>query len=145
MPLIKLSLCILFSNLTFSQFTRFTAGAVRDASLIPGLGRSPGEWNGNPLQYSGLENFMGRGARWVIVHRVTNSRPYRPTEHTPNTHICTHTCVYLCVCVCVYTHTDSFHLVQYFEGSINKVVQEMMYNMRHTPILVWKLIRGAVN
>ena len=39
------------------------AGAVRDASLILGLGRSPGEWNGNPLQYSGLENFMGRGAR----------------------------------------------------------------------------------
>ena len=81
------------------------AGAVRDASMILGLGRSPGEWNGNPLQYSGLENFMGRGARWVIVHRVTNNRPYRPTEHTPNTHICTHTCVYLCVCVCVCVYT----------------------------------------
>ena len=49
------------------------AGAVRDVSLIPGLGRSPGEGNDNPLQYSCLENFMGRGVRWVIVHRVAKS------------------------------------------------------------------------
>jgi len=35
------------------------AGDARDAGLIPGLGRSPGEGNGNPLQYSCLENLMG--------------------------------------------------------------------------------------
>ena len=44
------------------------AGDARDASLIPGLGRSPGLGNGNPLQYSCLENSMDRGAWWAIVH-----------------------------------------------------------------------------
>ena len=38
------------------------AGDARDAGLIPELGRSPGEGNGNPLQYSYLENSMDRGA-----------------------------------------------------------------------------------
>ena len=38
---------------------------------IPGLGRSPGEGNGNPLQYSCLENPMDRGAWQAIIHRVT--------------------------------------------------------------------------
>ena len=42
-----------------------------DADLIPGLGRSPGEGNGNPLQYSCLENSMDRGAWWTTVHGVT--------------------------------------------------------------------------
>ena len=37
-------------------------------SLIPGSGRSPGEGNGNPLQYSCLENPMDRGAWWATVH-----------------------------------------------------------------------------
>ena len=41
-----------------------------DMSLIPGSGRCPGEGNGNPLQYSCLENPMGRGAWWDTVHRV---------------------------------------------------------------------------
>ena len=36
-----------------------------DSSLIPGLGRSPGEGNSSPLQYSCLENSMDRGARWT--------------------------------------------------------------------------------
>ena len=42
--------------------------------LIPGSGRSPGEGNGNPLQYSCLENSMNGGARWVTVHGVTKSQ-----------------------------------------------------------------------
>ena len=41
---------------------------------IPGLGRAPGEENGNPLQYSCLENPMDRGALWAIVHRVAKSQ-----------------------------------------------------------------------
>ena len=45
------------------------AGEVRDAGSIPGLGRSPGEGNGNPLQYSCLENPMDRGAWRATVHR----------------------------------------------------------------------------
>ena len=44
-----------------------------DTVSIPGLGRSPGEGNGNPLQYSCLENPMDRGAWWATVHRVTES------------------------------------------------------------------------
>ena len=41
--------------------------------LIPGLGRFPGEGNGNLLQYSCLENSMDRGAWWATVHGVTKS------------------------------------------------------------------------
>jgi len=40
-----------------------------DVGLIPGLGRSPGGGNGNPLQHSYLENPMDRGAWWTMVHR----------------------------------------------------------------------------
>ena len=46
---------------------------VGDLGLIPGLGSSPGEGHGNPLQYSCLENPMDRGAWWAMVHRVTES------------------------------------------------------------------------
>ena len=42
-----------------------------DPGLILGLGRSPGEGNGNPLQYSCLVNPMDRGASWATVHGVT--------------------------------------------------------------------------
>ena len=41
-----------------------------DPSSIPGLGRSPGERNGNPLQCSYLRNPLDRGAWWAIVHAV---------------------------------------------------------------------------
>ena len=44
-----------------------------DLSLIPGSGSSPGEGNGYPLQYSCLENFMGRGAWRAAAHRVPKS------------------------------------------------------------------------
>ena len=47
---------------------------MRDVSSIPGLGRSPGGQHGNPLQYSGLENPVDRGAWRAAVHRVTKSR-----------------------------------------------------------------------
>ena len=50
------------------------AGDSRDAGLIPGLGRSPGERNSNPLQYSCLENPMDRGAWWATVHGVSKSQ-----------------------------------------------------------------------
>ena len=47
-----------------------TAGDTGDLSSIPGLGRSPGEGNGNPLQYSCVENPMDRGAWQTIDHGV---------------------------------------------------------------------------
>ena len=49
------------------------AGEIRDASLIPGSGRFPGGGNGNPLQYSCLENPMDREAWQATVHGVTKS------------------------------------------------------------------------
>ena len=48
-------------------------GDIRDAGSIPWLGRSTGGGNGNPLQYSCLENPMGRGAWWTTVHVITQS------------------------------------------------------------------------
>ena len=47
--------------------------AMQETSLILGSGRSPGEGNGNPLQYSYLENFTDRGALWAIVHGIAES------------------------------------------------------------------------
>ena len=49
------------------------AGAVGDTGSIPESGRSPGERNGNPLQYSYLENFMDRDVWQAIVQRVAKS------------------------------------------------------------------------
>ena len=49
------------------------AGDIRDEGSIPGSGRSPGEGQGNPLQYSCPENPMDRGTWRAAVHRVTNN------------------------------------------------------------------------
>ena len=46
------------------------AGDMRELGSIPGSERSPGEGNGNPLQYPCLENPMDRRAWWATVHRV---------------------------------------------------------------------------
>ena len=50
-----------------------SARSVGNSGSIPGSGRSPGEGNGNPLQYSCLENSMDGGAWWAAVHGVTKS------------------------------------------------------------------------
>ena len=57
------------------------AGDIRDVSLIPGSGRSPGEGNGNLLQYSCLENPTDRGAWRATVHRVTKCWTRLSTQH----------------------------------------------------------------
>ena len=57
-------------------------GEVRNTGFIPGLGSSPGGGNGNPLQYSCLENPMDRGVGWATVHGVTESDLTEVTEHT---------------------------------------------------------------
>ena len=66
-----------------------------DSGLIPGLGRSHGEGNGNYLQYSGLENSMDRGAWRATVNGVTKS-------HTRLSNLPFMKCfiLYLNVCVC---------------------------------------------
>ena len=57
-----------------------SAGDTRDASLIPGSGRSPGEGNGNPLQYFCLKNSMDRGAWWATVLEVSKSQVWLSTH-----------------------------------------------------------------
>ena len=54
--------------------SKASAYNVGDLCSIPGSGRSPGEGNGNPLQYSCLENSMDGGAWWATVHGVSKSR-----------------------------------------------------------------------
>ena len=56
-----------------SSEVKASACNAGDLGLIPGSGRFPGEGNGNPLQYSCLENPMGRGAWWATVYGVTKS------------------------------------------------------------------------
>ena len=56
---------------------------------IPGSERAPGEGNGNPLQYSCLENLMDRGIWWVTVHGVAKESD--TTEQLTHTHTHTHT------------------------------------------------------
>ena len=70
----------------YSWFTGFPGGSeikkkkkksacnTGDQGLIPKLGRSPGEGNDYPLQYSCLENSMDRGAWWATVHGVAKSQ-----------------------------------------------------------------------
>ena len=70
-----------FNNILFGIQKNFkipgdseSAYNAGDPGLIPGSGRSPGEGNGNPLQYSCLENSTERGAWRAIVHRVAKSQ-----------------------------------------------------------------------
>ena len=65
-----------------------------DLGSIPGLGRSPGVGNGNPLQYFCLGNPMDTGTWQVTVHGSQKVRHDQVTK--------THTCV--CVCVCIYAY-----------------------------------------
>ena len=58
----------------FSSDGKASACNVGDLGLIPGSGRSPGEGNGNPLEYSCLGNSMDGGTWWPTVHRVAKSR-----------------------------------------------------------------------
>ena len=61
---------------------KYLPASARDKGSIPGWGRSPGEGNGNPLQYSGLENPMDGGAWRTAVLGVSKSWT-RLSSHTP--------------------------------------------------------------
>ena len=51
-----------------------SARDIRDEGLIPGSGRSPAGGQGNPLQYSCLENLKDRGTQWATVHGITKNQ-----------------------------------------------------------------------
>ena len=61
-------------HVVYGSEVKASACKAGDLGLIPGSGRSPGEGNGNPLQYFCLENPMDRGVWWATVHRVAKSR-----------------------------------------------------------------------
>ena len=61
------------------------AGDIRDTGSIPGLGRSSGGGQGNPLQHSYLENPMDRGAWQAMAHRVAKSRTQLKQLNTQHT------------------------------------------------------------
>ena len=65
-----MSKCGLLWQLSYKE----SACKAGDVGLTPGLGRSPGGGNGNPLQYSCLENPVDTGAWWATVHGVTKNQ-----------------------------------------------------------------------
>ena len=76
---------------------------ARVAGSIPGLGRSPGVGNGNPLQYSCLENSMDKGAWQATVHGAAKSQIRLSTQE--------------CVCVCIiYNFYEQISQVQTFRA-----------------------------
>ena len=98
-------------------------GDIRDMGSIPGSGISLGEENGNPLQYSCLENPMDRGVWWALVHRVTKSQKQlkQLSIHTKSTSLKTFVIyvvsyidvlVFLACCISKYAH----HLIIKGEG-----------------------------
>ena len=73
---------ILFPDLREVNSNFGPEGDAGDVGSIPGLGRSPGVGNGNPLQYSCLGNSMDSGTWWATVHGSQRVEHYLATEHT---------------------------------------------------------------
>ena len=76
-----------WQGLAWGSEGKESAFSVGNPGLIPGLGRSPGGGNGNPLQYSCLENSMDRGAWWATVHGVKKNQTWLSnSQHILMTH-----------------------------------------------------------
>ena len=91
------------------------AGDIRDMGSIPGLERSPGGGHGSPLQYSCLENPMGRGALQATVHRVRKSWT-QLRQLSMHTYMCACVCEYMCVYVYMYVYIciyECIHIYMY--------------------------------
>ena len=91
--------CKYHSSLAYTDFPGGSDGkesdcSVGDPSFISGSGRSPGEENGNPLQYPCLENPMDRGSWRATVHGVTKSQPWLQGLTHTHTHTHTHFSIY---------------------------------------------------
>ena len=67
-------MCVYLPGLPMSSEGKESASNAEDPDLIPWLERSPGEENGNPLQYSCLENSMDRGAGKAAADGITKSQ-----------------------------------------------------------------------
>ena len=65
---------VIINSFPAGSVVKNLAANARDAGSLPEWGRSPGEGNSNPFQYSCLKNLIDKGARWATVHRVSKSR-----------------------------------------------------------------------
>ena len=144
-----------------SYIRDFPGGAViknlpGDQGLIPGLGRSPGEGNGNPLQYSCLGNPMDGGVSLATIHGVTKSQTQLSKwAHTPtHTHTHTHTVIMLrpshtvsaqkCVpyykdCCCCYVNNNA----DCFIKQVNRITAPFQQIIKNSSIPAGP--RGLVN
>ena len=78
----------MFLGFPDSSDSKESACNVGEPGSIPGSGRSPGEGNSSPLQYSRLENYMNRGAWRATVHGVTENQTQLRTTTLTFIHIC---------------------------------------------------------
>ena len=125
---------ILYTDKGFPGGSEVKAAACNagDLGSIPGLGRSPGEGNGNPLQYSCLENLIDGGAWWATVHEVAKSRP-RLSDFTSYTDK-----IYLSRCKTVKNQHNFSHLKEqqfrtYWVSLVAQMVKNL-YAMQETQI-----------
>ena len=115
-----------------------SAGNAGDPGSIPGLGRSPGEGDGNTLQYSSLKNPMERGAWRATVHGVTKSRTRLSDLHT-HTHTHTHTHIHA-----LYFQCSSYRDWQIICCSVLKSWYDLALGKEFTPLmkLIWIINLG---
>ena len=102
------------------SISKESACSAGDQGLIPGSGRSPGEGNGKPLQYSCLESPMDKGAWWATVHGVTKSwtRLSDFTLNTASISISGH-------CICLLPDIKMVYSLTYFRSlSRGKVLEQ---------------------
>ena len=114
-------------SISFSRLVKNpppNAGDARNTGSIPELGRSPGVGNGNPLQYSCLENPMDR-ARWATVHEVTKSRTRLST--------CTHKLTD--------TNTSQFAFLALLPITLQNVFHTMLAKLGDWLFLIHKLFQ----
>ena len=103
---IFICICIYTYGIPGGSDSKESACNARDLSWIPGSGRLPGERNGNPLQYSCLENPMDGGAWGATVRRVAKSQTWF-TDFTFTfmyTYVCMYVCMYTHIYLCVYAY-----------------------------------------
>ena len=126
--------------------TPVDAEDAKDAGLIPGSGRSPEGENGNPLQYSCLENPMGRGAWWATVVG---------SQRVGHDYACTHTSFSELFLLCLLfsllqgethtpsrSHTHPHNLTRGLSHGLSTVLPNMhtlSFTHSHTPLLLCAL------
>ena len=118
-----------FPGGTAVKYMPVNAEDARDVGLIPGLGRSPGGGNGNPLWYSCLESSKDRGAWWSIVHGVAKSQILLSTAQEQHRNIVNHRNSrekYMTNYI-LFHSSPSVPLCHFLEGTIVEFLSEIFY------------------